>query len=107
MCRFATANWYKNTDNTTAMETTEIEIINKLGLHARAASKLSSTCSRFASKVTVTKDGKAVDGKSIMSLMLLAAPIGTKLEITCNGADEREAMQAITTIINNRFDEAE
>ena len=89
------------------METTQIKIINKLGLHARAASKLSSTCAKFASKITVTKDGKTVDGKSIMALMLLAAPIGTLLEIGCSGSDETAALQAIVELINNRFDEAE
>jgi phosphocarrier protein len=89
------------------MEMIQIKIINKLGLHARAASKLSSTCAKFASKTTVTKDGKIVDGKSIMSLMLLAAPIGTKLEITCVGADEQQALKAVVELINNRFDEAE
>ena len=89
------------------METIKIQIINKLGLHARAASKFSSTCAKFASKITVTKDSKTVDGKSIMSLMLLAAPIGTMLDISCNGADEKEALKAIVDLINNRFDEAE
>jgi len=89
------------------METIKIELINKLGLHARAASKFSSTCAKFASKIAVTKDSKVVDGKSIMSLMLLAAPVGTSLEISCNGADEKEALQAIVDLINNRFDEAE
>ena len=101
--RFAIESWRKNLN----VETTRIEIINKLGLHARAASKFSSTCAKFASKISVTKDSKTVDGKSIMSLMLLAAPIGTMLEITCNGADETEALKAITDLINNRFDEAE
>jgi len=89
------------------METAQIQIINKLGLHARAASKFSSTCAKFAAKISVTKDGKTVDGKSIMSLMLLAAPIGTMLEIVCHGADEKEALAAIVELINNRFDEAE
>lgn len=89
------------------MEKADIEIINKLGLHARAASKLSATCARFASKTSVTKDGKTVDGKSIMSLMLLAAPIGTRLTITSEGADEQEAMKAVVQLINNRFEEAE
>lgn len=89
------------------METTQIQIINKLGLHARAASKLSGTCTKFSAKITVTKDGKTVDGKSIMALMLLAAPIGTMLEISCSGNDEKEALAAIVALINNRFDEAE
>lgn len=89
------------------METIQIKIINKLGLHARAASKLSGTCAKFASKIAVTKDGKTVDGKSIMSLMLLAAPIGTLLDISCTGVDEAAALKAVTDLINNRFDEAE
>jgi phosphocarrier protein HPr len=89
------------------METLQIKIINKLGLHARAASKLSSTCARFTSKIAITKDGKTVDGKSIMSLMLLAAPIGTVLDISCTGVDEAVALKAIVDLINNRFDEAE
>jgi phosphocarrier protein len=89
------------------MEKVRIQIINKLGLHARAASRLSSSCAKFASKITVTKDGKTVDGKSIMALMLLAAPMGTPLEITCAGADEQQALKAIVELINNRFDEAE
>lgn len=89
------------------MQTSRIEIINKLGLHARAASKFSSACAKFSSKITVTKDNKTVDGKSIMSLMLLAAPVGSWLEISCNGADEAEALKAIVNLINNRFDEAE
>jgi len=89
------------------MEAVRLQIINKLGLHARAASKLSGTCARFASKISVTKEGKTVDGKSIMSLMLLAAPVGTWLDITCNGTDEQQAMSAIAALVNNRFDEAE
>ena len=103
MYRYVTVSWRKKTD----METIQIKIINKLGLHARAASKFSSTCAKFASKIAVTKDGKTVDGKSIMSLMLLAAPLGTMLEISCTGADETDALKAITDLINNRFDEAE
>ena len=89
------------------MEKCTIEIINKLGLHARAASKFASTAARYTAKITVTIDGKAVDGKSIMSLMLLAAPIGTVLEVCCEGDDESEAIESISTLINNRFDEEE
>lgn len=89
------------------MVNTRIQLINKLGLHARAASKFSSTCSRFSCKTQVTKDGKTVDGKSIMALMLLAAPVETWLEIACEGADEQEALLAIGELIQNRFGEAE
>jgi len=84
-----------------------IQLINKLGLHARAASKFSSACGRFSSKTLVTKDGKTIDGKSIMALMLLAAPVGTWLDISCEGPDEQEALQAISELIQNRFGEAE
>lgn len=89
------------------MEKITIQIINKLGLHARAASKLAGTCARFTSKITVTKEGKTVDGKSIMGLMLMAAPVGTWLDIGCEGPDQAEALKAIVDLINNRFDEAE
>lgn len=89
------------------MEKQRIEIINKLGLHARAASKLAAVCAKFSSKIQITKDGKTVDGKSIMALMLLAASMGIFLDISCEGADEAEAMRAITALINDRFGEAE
>lgn len=89
------------------MVNARVQLINKLGLHARAASKFSSTCSRFSCKTLVTKDGKAVDGKSIMALMLLAAPVGTWLDIACEGSDEQQALQAISELIQNRFGEAE
>lgn len=89
------------------MESVRLQLINKLGLHARAASKFSSTCSKFSCKTQVTKDGKAVDGKSIMALMLLAAPVGTWLDISCEGSDEKEALHAITALVQGRFGEAE
>lgn len=89
------------------MQSTRIQLINKLGLHARAASKFSGTCSKFTSKITVAKDGKAVDGKSIMALMLMAAPVGTWLELQCEGADEQDALHTLVTLINDRFGEAE
>ena len=89
------------------MEKASVELINKLGLHARAASKLSGACARFSSRICVIKDGKSVDGKSIMALMLLAAPVGTRLEITCEGADEKEALQAVVQMVQDRFGEAE
>lgn len=85
----------------------EITIINKLGLHARAAAKLARTAGRFAAKVQVRNGQSTVDGKSVMSLMLLAAGRGTALEICTNGEDEEGAMAAIETLINNRFDEDE
>ncbi len=89
------------------MVSATLEIINKLGLHARAASKLASTATKFSARITVSKDGKSVDGKSIMSLMLLAAAQGTSLEVSCDGEDEQEALDAISALITNKFDEGE
>ena len=84
-----------------------ITIINKLGLHARAAAKLVSTTSAFSSKIKIEFNGKEVDGKSIMSVMMLAASKGCELSIKVDGDDEATAMEAIITLINNRFDEDE
>ena len=69
---------------------TEIEIINKLGLHARAASKLVSTTAAFGCKIEAGRDGRLVDGKSIMSVMMLAASKGTVLDFVFDGDDEKE-----------------
>lgn len=84
-----------------------ITIINKLGLHARAASKLVGTASRFESKILLNRNGQEADAKSIMSVLMLAASQGTELKITVHGADAEEAWQQVETLINNRFDEAE
>lgn len=83
----------------------ETEIVNRLGLHARAAAKLVHTAGVFQSKVTVEKDGEEVDAKSILGVLLLAASQGTRVTIRCNGQDEEQAMQAVTGLIANRFDE--
>ena len=84
-----------------------ITIINKLGLHARAAAKLVSTASAYSSKIKVAYDGKEVDGKSIMSVMMLAVSKGCELSLKVEGDDESAALQAIIELINNRFDEEE
>ncbi|GAB3286518.1 HPr family phosphocarrier protein [Parahaliea aestuarii] len=86
---------------------TQLTIINKLGLHARAAAKFVGCTSAFSSSIQAGRDGKMVDGKSIMSVMMLAAGKGTVLDIEIKGEDEREALEALTTLIANRFDEAE
>jgi phosphocarrier protein len=85
----------------------ELEIINKLGLHARAAAKFVGTATRFESAITIGKDGRDVDGKSIMSVMMLAASCGSFVTITTDGSDEDEAMTAIKELINDRFGEGE
>ncbi len=85
----------------------QITIINKLGLHARAAAKLVNTASRFSSSIMIGIDTNMVDAKGIMSIMLLAASKGTMLDIEVTGSDEEQAMSAICALINNKFDEAE
>lgn len=89
------------------MQTKEIIIINKLGLHARAAAKFVQHASRFSSEIHISRDGRKVNGKSIMGIMMLAASKGTTLTLIAEGEDEVDAMQSLETLINNRFDEAE
>jgi len=83
-----------------------ITICNKAGLHARAAARMVSVSSNYSSNIKVGQD-KLVDGKSILSLMMLAASKGTVLNIIIEGEDEQEALEAITNLVNNRFDESE
>ena len=85
----------------------EVEIINKLGLHARASSKLTQLASRFKSEVWLTRNGKRVNAKSIMGVMMLAAAKGSRISIDINGEDEEAAMAALVELIANRFDESE
>ncbi len=85
----------------------EIEIINKLGLHARAAAKLVKVASAFEATIEVEREGHKVNAKSIMGVMMLAASQGTVLGISIDGADKHEAMDAVQDLINNRFDEDE
>ena len=84
-----------------------IEIINKLGLHARAAAKLVSTASRFGSRVEIQFAGQTADAKSIMAVMMLAASKGSQITIRTDGDDEQAAMDAVTGLINKYFDEEE
>ena len=83
----------------------QLQIINKLGLHARAAAKLVQTASKFASLVEITRNGKTVNGKSIMGVMMLAASQHSWIDVTITGEDESEALIAIETLVNNRFGE--
>ncbi|MCZ2723031.1 HPr family phosphocarrier protein [Marinomonas sp. 15G1-11] len=89
------------------MQEQSITIINKLGLHARAAGKLVETTSKFSCDITIEKDGRNVDGKSIMAMMMLAAGKGTEITVKANGEDEGSALSAIIELINNRFGEDE
>ena len=86
---------------------TTIAIINKYGLHARAAAKFVSTASAYSSRISMGKNGQLIDGKSIMSVMMLAAAKGTELELQIEGEDEQDAFDAITRLVNNYFDEGE
>ena len=86
---------------------TQLTIINKLGLHARAAAKFVGCTAAFSSSIAAGKEGKMVDGKSIMSVMMLAAGKGTVLDLEISGDDEQAALEALQTLISNRFDEEE
>jgi len=83
----------------------DLPIVNKLGLHARAASHLVKTASDFKSRVTVERAGASADAKSIMGLMLLAAAKGQTVTVTAEGEDEAAAMAAVESLIRNRFHE--
>lgn len=85
----------------------DIEIINRLGLHARAAAKLVKLAGGFESAIDIEKDGKRVNGKSIMGVMMLAASCGSIVTLHVEGPDEKEAMEALQTLINQRFEEDE
>ena len=85
----------------------DAEIVNRLGLHARAAAKLVGLAKTFSSQVELTRDAERVDGKSIMSVMLLAAPIGTELVLHVSGPDEDEAFDALEQLVADRFGEGE
>ena len=84
-----------------------LTLINRLGLHARASSAFVQTASRFEATITVTHEGtdKTADGKSIMGVMMLAAPCGTTLDVTCEGADAEAAAEALAILIQDRFGE--
>ncbi len=89
------------------MKEQELKIINKLGLHARAAAKLVKVASGFKSEVQIIKDEQAVNAKSIMGVMMLAASCGTFVQLRIEGPDEQQAMDSVATLINARFDEEE
>jgi len=85
----------------------EIEIINKLGLHARASSKLTQTASQFSSEIWIEKNGRRVNAKSIMGVMMLAAAKGSVVILEAEGKDENEAIAALQALINDYFGEGE
>lgn len=89
------------------MQRQEVEIVNKLGLHARASAKLTQLAAKYQSEVWLSRNGRKVNAKSIMGVMMLAASKGSKVDIETEGSDETEAMQALVQLIAERFGEAE
>jgi phosphocarrier protein HPr len=83
----------------------DIEIVNRLGLHARASAKLTQTAARFSSDVFMTRNGRRINAKSIMGVMMLAAPKGSLVTLEVSGADEAAAMTALVDLISGRFGE--
>lgn len=89
------------------MKVIEVEVVNRLGLHARPAAKLTQKANEYLSEIKIDKDGRVVNGKSIMGVMLLAASKGTTLKISADGTDEEEALSAIKSLFENKFGETE
>ena len=89
------------------MRTTQVRIVNRLGLHARAAAKLVSLASTFESEISLEKDSKRVNAKSIMGVMMLAAGQGSTLTLEIDGPDEEEAERQLLDLINGYFGEGE
>ena len=84
-----------------------MQIVNKLGLHARSAAKLIDLAAGFESRIRIYRDGREADAKSIMKVMMLAASRGTTIEVVADGEDAAEAVDAIERLVAGRFDEAE
>lgn len=89
------------------MQDKTVAIVNKLGLHARAAAKFVTLASAFSSDIKVARNGQVVNGKSIMGVMMLAASRGTEITLSIEGDDELEAMARLTELVEQRFGEAE
>ena len=86
---------------------TTVNISNKLGLHARASAKLSKLAGTFSSDIFMSRSGRRVNAKSIMGVMMLAAGLGTEVEIETDGADERQAIDALIALVNDKFGEGQ
>lgn len=89
------------------MTSLEVKIINKLGLHARASTKLTQTASKFSSEVWITRNGRRVNAKSIMGVMMLAAAQGSMVTLEASGSDEQDAIVALSALIADYFGEGE
>ncbi|MCR5865661.1 MULTISPECIES: HPr family phosphocarrier protein [Aquincola] len=86
---------------------TKLIISNKLGLHARASAKLTKLAGSFASEVFLSRNGRRVNAKSIMGVMMLAAGMGAELELDVEGPDEQQAVDAITALVDDKFGEGQ
>jgi len=89
------------------MPVRDVEIVNKLGLHARASAKLTQLAAKFQCDVVMSRNNRKVNAKSIMGVMMLAAGQGAKVTLETNGADEGEAMEALVALINDCFGEGQ
>ena len=83
----------------------EVTVVNQLGLHARAAARFVHLATRYHAQIRVGRDSKVMDGKSIMGILLLAAARGTKITISADGADERDAVEALSQLVTSGFGE--
>ena len=83
----------------------QLEVVNLLGLHARAAARFVRAASRFRSKITVSKDGTTIDGKSILGILFLAASAGSHITVTASGEDEEEAVEALSNLVTGGLGE--
>ncbi|HYG21266.1 MAG TPA: HPr family phosphocarrier protein [Verrucomicrobiae bacterium] len=95
----------KKLSDETAAQVKEMQVVNKLGIHARPAALFVKTANRFTCDIFVEKDGEKVNGKSIMGLMMLAAGPGSKLMVTADGPDAPKALAEIESLIKRKFDE--
>lgn len=95
----------KNLDE--AMIKSKVNIVNKLGLHARAAAKFVATASKYSCEINVQKDARRVNGKSIMGVMMLAASLGSELTLHIDGEDEHDAATALEALVSDKFGEEE
>jgi len=89
------------------MPSAEVQIVNKLGLHARASAKLTQLASGYTAEIWLSRSGRRVNAKSIMGVMMLAAGLGTKVRIEADGQDAEQALDAILKLIQDKFGEGE
>ena len=101
------SNTATSTNNSMSKVVKKLEILNKLGLHARASALLVQTVNKFAAQVNISKDGQTADGRSIMGVLTLAATQGSKIQVEASGDDAERAIKAIEKLVEARFNENE